>query len=157
MHLSNLIRGVHRCVEDFIAQRIKASGLSVEQYRILEALHQNDGRSMGSLAAALFVDAPTLTKIVDRMVTSSLVYRAPDSNDRRKVLLYKAQKGAQVFKGLSSIESDLHAHLEQELGRSDLDHLTRTLHAILDSGTGGQVPARQNAAPETIAQQGDLN
>ncbi|MFC2967058.1 MarR family winged helix-turn-helix transcriptional regulator [Acidimangrovimonas pyrenivorans] len=151
MHLSNLIRGVHRCVEDFIAQRVKAAGLSVEQYRILEALHQSDGRSMGSLAAALFVDAPTLTKIVDRMVTSSLVYRAPDSNDRRKVLLYTAQKGAQVFMDLSSIETDLHAHLERELGRSDLGHLTRTLHRILESGPAGQVSARASTAPEVIS------
>ncbi|WP_102223695.1 MarR family winged helix-turn-helix transcriptional regulator [Acidimangrovimonas sediminis] len=141
MHLSNLIRGAHRCVEDFIAQRVKASGLSVEQYRILAALHDSDGRSMSSLATTVFVDSPTMTKIVDRMVTSSLVYRAPDSTDRRKVLIYKAQKGAQVFKSLSSIETELQSHLEQELGRSDLEHLMGTLHSILESTQADDAPA----------------
>lgn len=150
MQLSNLFRGVHRCVEDFIAQRIKASGLSVEQYRVLEALHENDGRSMGSLASAVFVDSPTLTKIVDRMVTSSLVYRAPDTNDRRKVLIYKAQKGAQVFRGLSSIEAELRAHLERELGRGDLDQLTSALSAILEKSHTDQAQATPRPAPGGI-------
>lgn len=154
MQLANLIRGAHRCIEDFIAQRVKASGLSVEQYRILETLHQSDGRSMGSLAAELFVDSPTLTKIVDRMVTSSLVYRAPDASDRRKVLIYKAQKGTQVFQSLSSIDAELQSYLMRDLGRADLEHLTRTLESLLESSQTGQMQQAQPSGANAIGASG---
>lgn len=132
MRFSNLVRGVHRNVEDFIAQRIKAAGLSVEQYRVLEALTQTDGRSMGSLASVVFVDSPTLTKIVDRMVSSALVYRAPDANDRRKVLIYRARRGAQIFESLSGIEAELQAELARVLGEDGLEDLTAGLTRLLD-------------------------
>ncbi|GHE01178.1 MarR family transcriptional regulator [Defluviimonas sp. 20V17] len=132
MRFSNLVRGVHRNVEEFIAQRIKAVGLSVEQYRILEALTQTDGRSMGSLAAVVFVDSPTLTKIVDRMVSSGLVYRAPDANDRRKVLIYRARRGAQIFESLSGVEAELQAELARVLGDEGLERLTAGLKRLLD-------------------------
>lgn len=144
MHLSNLVRGVHRSVEEFIAERIKDAGLSVEQYRILEALTQTDGRSMGSLAAAVFVDSPTLTKIVDRMVSSALVYRAPDANDRRKVLIYRARRGAEIFDALSGIEAELRAEFARALGEAGLSRFTEALQQVLDGA---------EAAPATPAPQ----
>lgn len=150
MQLSNLIRGVHRHVEDFIAQRIKDSGLSVEQYRVLEVLAQGEGRAMSALATAVFVDSPTLTKIVDRMVMSSLVYRAPDINDRRKVLIYTAQKGAQVFKGLSSIEEELRAHLAELLGPQQLELFARTARRILSDDEDDQAQTAAPAAGDTL-------
>lgn len=148
MQLTNLVRGVHRNVEEFIAQRIKAVGLSVEQYRILEALTQTDGRSMGSLAAVVFVDSPTLTKIVDRMVSSALVYRAPDANDRRKVLIYRARRGSQIFQSLSGIEAELQAELARVLGDEGLEQLTGGLRKLLEGV--GSVPS--NPAPQGPAQ-----
>ena len=50
---------------------------------------------MGELAEAVLLNHPTLTKMVDRMVSDALVYRVQDADDRRKVLmLFRSRQGA---------------------------------------------------------------
>ena len=50
---------------------------------------------MGELAEAVLLNHPTwiLAKMVDRMVSDSLVYRLQDADDRRKVLMFSSDCG----------------------------------------------------------------
>jgi DNA-binding MarR family transcriptional regulator len=48
---------------------------------------------MTEIAEYAMVPAPSLTKLVDRMVADNLVYRRADPGDRRRVLLYVAERG----------------------------------------------------------------
>ncbi|CAM5761469.1 hypothetical protein LMIY3S_00149 [Labrys miyagiensis] len=94
LELIDLIGGLNRQFEQAIETQIKPLGLSIEQYRVLEALDRRDGQPMGELATTVFVDSPTFTKIIDRMIANGDVYRAPDPGDRRRVLIFKSEKGA---------------------------------------------------------------
>jgi hypothetical protein len=48
---------------------------------------------MGELAELVLLNHPTLTKMIDRMVSDSLVYRVQDADDRRKVLMFSSDRG----------------------------------------------------------------
>ena len=41
----------------------------------------------------MLLNHPTLTKMIDRMVSDTLVYRVQDPNDRRKVLMFISDRG----------------------------------------------------------------
>ena len=58
---------------------------------------------MGELAEAVLLNHPTLTKMVDRMVSDSLVYRVQDAEDRRKVLMFSSDRGKELTQRLNSL------------------------------------------------------
>lgn len=100
LDLIQMISGVNRQLEQAIEARLKPSGVAIEQYRVLRALNTRDGQPMGELAGQVFVDSPTLTKIIDRMIANADVFRAPDPHDRRRVLIFRSEKGAATFRDL---------------------------------------------------------
>lgn len=72
---------------------VRDSGLSFEQWLVLMEIRQNRSMTMGELARALGFNLSTLTRIVDRTVNSSLVYRQVDPDDRRRVVLLLTEDG----------------------------------------------------------------
>lgn len=101
-----IIASVSRQLEEELAEKLRPDGIPIEQLRILSALASQNGRSMGELAEQALVDAPTLTKIIDRMVNEALVYRGTSPNDRRKVLVFLAIKGRALYTRLDKLVLD---------------------------------------------------
>ncbi|MCF1464819.1 winged helix-turn-helix transcriptional regulator [Agrobacterium vitis] len=102
----------------------------MEQYRVLQTLKVANGIAMGDLAARVFVDSPTLTKIIDKMVASADVYRGPDPRDRRRVLIFLSDKGAARFEAAGSVGVDIERQFAELIGHEQADFL-RHLRAIL--------------------------
>ncbi|WP_158854608.1 MarR family winged helix-turn-helix transcriptional regulator [Saccharothrix deserti] len=70
--------------------------------------------SRTSLAEFALLPAPTLTKVVDRMVAANLVYRRVDDADRRRVLVFIADHGREALRRwVAAVERD----------REDLVHI----------------------------------
>ncbi|MCQ0988697.1 MarR family winged helix-turn-helix transcriptional regulator [Jiella marina] len=129
--LSDLIAGVNRRLETAVETRLKPAGVRIEQYRVMVALDRRDGQSMGELAPSVFVDLPTLTKIVDRMVSNGLVYRAPDPKDRRRVLVFLADKGRREFRDLVPVVETQRREIIDSLSPGEADRLSELLRGIL--------------------------
>jgi DNA-binding MarR family transcriptional regulator len=103
--LAYLVAALNRRMETEIEERLRPEGVAIEPFRVLGFLAAKDGQPMGELATHVLVDSPTLTKIVDRMVASALVYRAPDPNDRRRVLIFLSDKGRRLHARLAALVS----------------------------------------------------
>lgn len=130
LDLIQLISGVNKRLEQAVGARLKPAGIPIEQYRILRMLERRDGQTMGELATQVFVDSPTLTKIIDRMIAGGLVYRSPDPADRRKVLVFLAEAGRALLAELHVLVEESDARLVDGLSQGDarkLSHLLKTL------------------------------
>lgn len=103
--LGYLIASLNRQLEADLSERLRPGGVPIEQYRILEVLDAGEPRSMGEIAAQALIETPTLTKIVDKMTMEGLVYRAPDPNDRRRVMVLTAPGGKALFKRLQGVST----------------------------------------------------
>lgn len=136
MDLPELIRGVNRRLEQMLEAELKPRNLSLHQYRVLEALTEADGLAMGDLATRLFVDGPTLTKIIDKMVESAQVYRAPDPHDRRRVLIFLSQRGAVQFRDIGPLIKSVQQDVLDRLGAADAAALTNLLSELLSDRVG---------------------
>ena len=102
-----------------------SASLAVEQWRILEILHERGGRSMSDLAQLAFVELPTLSKMIDRMVGDALVYRSPDAEDRRRVLIFLSDRGKACLEALlPTIRAEERA-MAKRLGKTGLAALKR--------------------------------
>ena len=154
MELSDLICCVNRRLEQIAEVQLKPIGLSIEQYRVLKTLDAENGLTMGDLAVRVFVDSPTLTKIMDKMVASAHVYRGPDPRDRRRVLAFLSKKGAETFGRIRASVVQAESSVCSELAKGSEDQLKTILMQLL-AGTEAGDGARQ-IAPHIPSNNGSL-
>lgn len=129
--IAYLIATVNRQLEDELSDSLRPEGIPIEQFRILNALAETDGLSMGELAAAVLVDAGSLTKIVDRMVADALVYRGVAPSDRRRIRIFLASKGKLTNKRLKGISNKQQRGLIERLDPAKAKELTRLLRGLI--------------------------
>jgi DNA-binding MarR family transcriptional regulator len=98
--------------------------------------------SMGELAAALGIDPPNATVVVDDLEAMGLVRRRPHPTDRRAKLVEATRKGKQLARRAEAILATPPAAL-RVLGEDDLEALRR----ILETVTGGDHPPRAPSSP----------
>lgn len=111
-------------------QALTASGLNIDQWRVLVLLADGTGHPMSEIAEHAMVPAPTLTKIIDRLTDSALVYRRPDLTDRRRVLVLLSELGRSVFDELSPQVTAAEDEVTEPLDaveHAQLRHLLRRL------------------------------
>ena len=128
-HLAYLLAQANREINRQLELRLSKEGVPVEQWRILKVLSDGDGHSMGELADAVLLNHPTLTEMIDRMVSDTLVYRVQDPNDRHKVLMFISDRGKVLCKTLNSLAVDEEEHLVESSG----DHSTSDVKRLLES------------------------
>jgi DNA-binding MarR family transcriptional regulator len=132
-HLAYLLAQANREINRQLELRLSKEGVPVEQWRILEVLSDGSGHSMGELADAVLLNHPTLTKMIDRMVSDTLVYRVQDPNDRRKVLMFISDRGNALSKKLNSFAVDQEEHILESYGDKSTSELKRLLESLIDS------------------------
>jgi MarR family transcriptional regulator, organic hydroperoxide resistance regulator len=132
-HLTYLLAQANREINRQLESRLSTEGVPVEHWRILKVLSDGSGHSMGELAEAVLLNHPTLTKMVDRMVSDSLVYRRQDSDDRRKVLMFISERGKVLCKRLNSLAAGQEAHILQSYGDKATGELKRLLENLIDA------------------------
>lgn len=92
----------------------------------------HDGQSMSVIASFSLLSAPTLTKLIDRMVAANLVYRRGDEKDRRRVLVHLAPRGRALFRGLQGPAQDEQARRDAAVtGVVDPAELSQLLADVL--------------------------
>ncbi len=112
-----LSRAAHR-----VSRRLEEAvrpphGPGLDAWRVLDLLADEAGHPMSEIAAHAMVPAPTLTKIVDRLVERGLVYRRPDDEDRRRVLVLLADRGRAQHTALAPAVAAVERELYEVLGR----------------------------------------
>jgi DNA-binding MarR family transcriptional regulator len=70
------------------------TGLTIAQYQLLEALREADELTVGELAEAAGVAAPTATRMLDCLARDGHVERRHSETDRRAVLVTLTPGGA---------------------------------------------------------------
>ncbi|MBL4837703.1 MAG: MarR family transcriptional regulator [Kordiimonadaceae bacterium] len=86
-----------RLLSSELANDIKPLGISVDMWITLNALEETPGLAMTKVADKLCLYLPTVTKLIDRMVSDNYVYRKPHQTDRRRVLIFPTDRGLTVL------------------------------------------------------------
>ena len=129
--LAYIVASVNRQLEDELQEGLRPAGVPIEHLRVLEALDRGGALPMGALAEQALVEPPTLTKIIDRMVSESLVFRSPDPNDRRRVLILLAPAGKVLCKRLRRVSLDQEERLVRQLPHDKANELRALLRELI--------------------------
>ena len=130
--LVELLTVTQRRVARGVAVVLAEDGATLDGYRLLRSLAGAAGRSMGELVAALHLPAPTLTRLVDGAVDAALVYRLPDPDDGRKVVVHLSEPGRMRLARLEALVAAHESALAAALGGDRVAALIRALRDLAD-------------------------
>jgi DNA-binding MarR family transcriptional regulator len=125
--LVEMLTVTQRRVAGGVAAVLAEDGATLDGYRLLRSLGGAAGRSMGELAAALHLPAPTLTRLVDGAVDAALAYRLPDPDDGRKVVVHLSELGRSRLARLEALVRAHESALATSLGADRVAALVRAL------------------------------
>jgi len=131
-HLALLLERASRVVADRLLRDIGLEGVTTDHWRVLRHLSDGSGHSMGDLAEREGINPPTLTKLIDRMVSRSMVQRAADPEDSRRVLVYATDAGLELAGQLQARVDRHHASMGALLGPRNARQLERLLWQLID-------------------------
>jgi DNA-binding MarR family transcriptional regulator len=129
-YLSHALAAAHREIHTALTQRLKAHGVQVEAWRIMETLDEMPDVTMSQLANLVLMNPPTLTKLVDRMVSDNLVHRQISRRDQRQVNLVLTDLG---LKRISQIREEVRSEdnrIESIVGSENFAVLNEMLTRI---------------------------
>jgi len=146
--------GQRRFVDDYLAYllarasfeissqfhaEVRASGLSVPEWRVLASLSGGEGLPVGELAALVLAQQPTVTKLLDRMAQAGLVQRERPAGDRRRRLVRITPEGRRRVRGLLARAKSHEAAVLASLSAADAARLKDILRRLIGTSRAGVV------------------
>jgi DNA-binding MarR family transcriptional regulator len=119
-----------------------AQGLSLNQFEVLAWLARagRRGLRMSDLASRVVLSPSGVTRAVDQLERRGLVDRCIFEGDKRGSLATLTAEGRALLRKAANVQVlGLREHFLKHLSRTELEHLTTALEAVLD-GEGSPLP-----------------
>jgi DNA-binding MarR family transcriptional regulator len=131
--LAPLLRRASKAAKLVLRRVVEPLGLTPVQADALSRVLARDGLSLNELAERLHVDAPTLSGVVDCLVTAGFAERREDSHDRRRLRLFATEKARQIQEPLEQAEARREAALTSRLSSAEVDQLKALLRRVAEA------------------------
>jgi MarR family transcriptional regulator, organic hydroperoxide resistance regulator len=139
---------VSRRLKSEAQRRLARHGVHSGQQFVLGCLWERDGLTPSEIAAMINVEAPTVTRAVQRMVTSGLLRVDADERDGRRVRVWLTREGDRLRKVVPAITRGLEDDALALLSPAERETLIDLLERIgkaLDHEDGEPLPAEEPA------------
>jgi DNA-binding MarR family transcriptional regulator len=131
--IHDLIAYGHRldaCRDAFAA----IAGISGVQYEILMLVSRAEGLSVGEVAARLHRSGAFITIEANKLAGRGILDKAPDSADRRRVLLKVNARGLQLLERMAPYQRRINDVLFERLDARRFAQLRRFARELVESG-----------------------
>jgi len=104
--------------------------LSVPHFRVLAYLNRNEGASLSDVADYVGLRLPSMSTLVDGLVTRGLVSREPSPKDRRRIALCLTARGRATLAAARRATHAGLARLLTALSNEDQATVVAAMHAL---------------------------
>ncbi len=116
--LHYLIMANQMLVQKALLDKLKATGLTIGQPKILDYLGEHNGSNQKEIAKACFLEAGSLTAILNRMEEKGLINRQILNGNRRSFHIFMTEEGKEkqqlTNKAFSEIEKNALLGISEE-------------------------------------------
>jgi DNA-binding MarR family transcriptional regulator len=134
------VEAVVAAIGDLVAERRRSSmawlrdcDISLAQLHVVSTLAERGDMTVGSLAEALSISAPSASGIVDRLVERGMLMRVRSEDDRRTVRVSLAEAGRQITEQMHGVGGQQVRAILNELSDADLAELQRLAGLLRDA------------------------
>ncbi|MGC4939430.1 MarR family winged helix-turn-helix transcriptional regulator [Kribbella sp. DT2] len=107
-----LLKQAERRIELGLLPELDEFELTIEQWRVMSALHEEPGLPMTTLAETAVLPPASLTRYVDKLVERGLVLRRIHPSDKRRIVTALSPVGATVALRLRAAERRVECALD---------------------------------------------
>ncbi|MES2867493.1 MULTISPECIES: MarR family winged helix-turn-helix transcriptional regulator [Microbacterium] len=129
----SLFRAQH---ELFMAMAADFDGAAITQaeYDVLLTVVRSPEMTarLRDVTANMLISQPSVSRLVDRMVSRGLIQKCPDPEDGRGALIRATEDGARAFRAVATVHG---RSIAQRMSKLDDDEL-RTLHSLTEKLRG---------------------
>lgn len=117
-----------RKMNRFYSSKLAEYGVTIQQTWVLfQLFDRKDGYSQKEIAAAVQLDSPVVTGLINRLIKQGLVVRKPDPSDRRSIRICITSRGRELIDETFPIAMEYNQHIRNIILSEDLDAFERTL------------------------------
>lgn len=134
-NVGTLLDRTTRLMKTHFQKTFKDAGVNItpEQWVLLDHLFKTGAVSQTDLANGTFKDAPTVSRIIDKLAQKGMAQRSRFPNDRRRYQVDLTAKGREIHTLLSPRVEDLRVQAWTGLTQENYDELVRVLARIRDN------------------------
>lgn len=118
--LHYLIMANQALVQKALLERLKASGLTIGQPKVLDYLKDHDGANQKQIAAGCLLEAGSLTSILNRMEEKGLIERRMLNGNRRTFHIFMTEDGKQKQKLVDETFSKIEEKATNGISKEEL-------------------------------------
>ena len=119
--LHYLIMANQMLVQKALLERLRDTGLTIGQPKILDYLKDHDGSSQKDIARACFLEAGSLTTILNKMEEKGLIERRILNGNRRSFHIFMTDEGRQKMQLVDSSFSEIEKKALSDVSDEELE------------------------------------
>ena len=119
--LHYLIMANQMLVQRALLDKLKDTGLTIGQPKILDYLKDHNGSSQKDIAKACFLEAGSLTTILNHMEEKGLITRQILNGDRRTYHIFMTEEGKKKKQLIDSIFTDIENNALTDITKEELE------------------------------------
>lgn len=129
-------------VQKALMERVKESGLTIGQPKVLDYLKDHDGSSQKDIARACFIEAGSLTTILNGMEEKGLIERRTLNGNRRSYHIFMTDEGKRkqqmIDEAFAEIEEKAVSDISDEEYRQFMSVYQKLYNNLLNMKDGQQ-------------------
>ena len=128
-----LIMAEHSIFQKELLNRLKDTGLTIGQPKVLDYLKDHDGAGQKDIARGCHIEPGTLTTILNRMEDAGLVERHMLNGNRRSLYVFLTEKGKGQLKLVTEAFSAMEEKAFQDISETERATFMRLMHRIYEN------------------------
>ncbi|MCM2983326.1 MarR family winged helix-turn-helix transcriptional regulator [Niallia circulans] len=117
----------------YFSKLLEEYGVTPAQYGVLNCLWKEGQLSPKQIGEMVYLEAPTVSGILDKMQKAGLIERSVDPNNRRNVLVTATSKSNSIKEDIESATINLNTMVLQNLSDNEQNVLKKALETIIKS------------------------
>ncbi len=117
-------------IQKLLLERIKHTGLTLGQPKVLDFLKDHDGASQKDIAAGCLIEAGSLTSILNRMEERGLIERRILNGNRRSFHIFLTEEGRKGQKIVEEGFKDIENLAFQNISKEEMEAFMKTYESI---------------------------
>ena len=141
-----LIHDTARLFRRELNERMRHSGVTALQWRLLAYLARNEGTNQVKLAEFLEVEPITLSRMIDRLADAGMLSRRRDPDDRRAWCLYLEEQSLPLIVELRAASAKLTEAAQEGLTTEEREQLASLVERMRQNLSRKACDAKQEQA-----------
>lgn len=134
--LHYLIMANQMLVQKALLELLKDTGLTIGQPKILDYLKEHDGSNQKEIAAACFLEAGSLTTILNKMEENGLIERRTLNGNRRSFHIFMTDEGKAKQKLVDAAFSQIESRALMGISGEELERFMTIYEKIYSNLQG---------------------